>query len=102
VPGRDKSKTASVQPKQGTRLIMLKLICSVVIFIAASITVVAAQSGPVGRACKAELASLCPGKPHDGSARICLEENYDKVSAGCKKALDTTGGGRGRRLGRGG
>ena len=68
------------------------------IVLAASITGVAAQSGPVGRACKAELANLCAGKPHDGSARICLEENYDKVSAECKKALDTTGGGRGRRL----
>jgi hypothetical protein len=70
-------------------------------FIAASISVADAQSGRVGRACRTELANLCAGKPHDGSARICLEENYDKVSAGCKKALDTTGGGRGRRLGSG-
>lgn len=69
-----------------------------VTLIAVSMTAADAQSGRVGRACRTELANLCAGKPHDGSARICLEENYDKVSARCKKALDTTGGGRGRRF----
>jgi hypothetical protein len=33
--------------------------------------------------------------------RICLEQNYDKVSAACKTALDSTGGGRGKGLMRG-
>jgi hypothetical protein len=44
------------------------------------------------------IAKLCADKAHDGEVRICLETNYDKVSAACKKALDTTGGGRGTRL----
>jgi len=58
-----------------------------------------AQRGPVATACKQDISKMCAGKPHDGSVRICLETNYDKVSAACKKALDTTGGGRGKRLG---
>jgi hypothetical protein len=66
--------------------------------VALSATAGAAQSGPVGRACKPEIASLCAGMPHDGSVRVCLETNYERVSAACKRALDTTGGGRGKRL----
>jgi hypothetical protein len=66
--------------------------------IAASIAGASAQTGPVGTACKSDIAKLCAGKAHDGDVRICLESNYDKVSAACKKALDTTGGGRGTRL----
>jgi len=61
-----------------------------------SITVAIAQTGPVATACKDDIAKLCAGKAHDGEIRICLETNYDKVSAACKTALDTTGGGRGR------
>ena len=61
-------------------------------------TAAVAQSGPVARSCNADIAKLCAGKPHDGSVRICLEQNYDKVSAACKTALDTTGGGRGKGL----
>ena len=57
-----------------------------------------AQSGPVATSCADDIAKLCAGKPHDGSVRICLEQNYDKVSAACKTALDTTGGGRGKGL----
>lgn len=57
-----------------------------------------AQGGPVGSACGDEIAKLCTDKPHDGSVRICLETNYDKVSAACKSALDSTGGGRGKGL----
>jgi len=64
--------------------------------ILASIGIAAAQTGPVATACKDDIAKLCAGKAHDGEARICLETNYDKVSAACKRALDTTGGGRGR------
>jgi hypothetical protein len=57
-----------------------------------------AQSGPVATSCADEIAKLCADKPHDGSVRICLEQNYDKVSAACKSALDNTGGGRGKGL----
>lgn len=46
-----------------------------------------AQSGPVATSCADDIAKLCPGKPHDGSVRICLEQRYDKVSATCKSAL---------------
>lgn len=67
--------------------------------VAASIPVASAQTGPVATACKDDIAKLCAGKPHDGKVRICLETNYDKVTAACKTALDTTGGGRGRGLG---
>jgi hypothetical protein len=61
-------------------------------------TVASAQTGPVATGCKEDIAKLCQGKPHDGEVRICLETNYDKVSSACKKALDTTGGGRGQGL----
>lgn len=59
-----------------------------------------AQSGPVATACKDEIVKHCAGKPHDGGVRVCLETNYEKVSAACKTALDTTGGGRGKGLGK--
>jgi len=68
--------------------------------VAASVAVAAAQSGPVGTACQSDIAKLCAGKAHDGGVRVCLESNYDKVTAACKQALDTTGGGRGRQMGR--
>ena len=58
-----------------------------------------AQQGLVARACKSDIAKLCAGRPHDGAVRVCLEQSYDQVSAACKKALDSTGGGRGRGLG---
>jgi hypothetical protein len=57
-----------------------------------------AQTGPVAKSCKSDIAKLCSGKSHDGEVRICLESNYEKVSPACQKALDTTGGGRGRFL----
>ncbi|VTZ25282.1 conserved hypothetical protein [Methylocella tundrae] len=69
--------------------------------IAASITIASAQTGPVATACKDDIAKLCAGKAHDGEVRICLETNYDRVSAACKTALDTTGGGHGKGLGMG-
>lgn len=61
-------------------------------------TAATAQQGPVATSCADDIAKLCAGRPHDGSVRVCLEENYDKVSAACKTALDTTGGGRGKGL----
>lgn len=60
-----------------------------------------AQSGPVATSCAGDIGKLCANKPHDGSTRICLERAYDKLSAGCKSALDSTGGGRGKALGKG-
>ena len=68
--------------------------------VAASVAIAAAQSGPVASDCKSDIAKLCAGRTHDGDVRACLESNYDAVSAACKKALDTTGGGRGRSMGR--
>ncbi len=61
-----------------------------------SLAVAAAQSGPVAKNCKEDIPQFCAGLPHDGSVRHCLESNYDKVSAACKHALDTTGPGRRR------
>jgi hypothetical protein len=75
----------------------LPLLLSAAVLVLASVPA-SAQSGPVGRACKSEIASICAGHPHDGSARICLEFNYDRLSAACRRALDSTGGGRGRRF----
>lgn len=72
---------------------------AVVVSVAASSAM--AQSGPVARGCKDDIAKMCAGKPHDGSVRVCLERGYDQASASCKKALDSTGGGRGKRLGKG-
>lgn len=56
----------------------------------------AIAQGPVATACGQEIASLCADKEHGrGEVRACLEANKDKVSAGCKQALDTTGPGKG-------
>ncbi|HWB44590.1 MAG TPA: hypothetical protein VG900_04055 [Hyphomicrobiaceae bacterium] len=58
-----------------------------------------AQTGPVATSCAKDIAKFCSGKRHDGSIRICLESKYAILSGACKKALDTTGGGRGKQLG---
>jgi hypothetical protein len=56
-----------------------------------------AQTGPIATACKDDIPKYCAGKKHgQGEVRACLEANKDKVSAACKKALDTTGPGRGQ------
>lgn len=56
-----------------------------------------AQSGPVATSCEQDIAKYCAGKKHgDGEVRDCLEDNIDKVTADCKTALETTGGGQGR------
>ena len=60
-----------------------------------------AQSGPVATSCGDDISKLCANKPHDGSTRICLEQAYGKLSGACKSALDSTGGGRGKALGKG-
>ena len=56
-----------------------------------------AQSGPVATKCAKDIQAYCAGKGHGSrQTRTCLEANRDKVSAECRQALDTTGGGRGR------
>jgi hypothetical protein len=70
-----------------------------VIAIGASTGVASAQSGPVATACKDDIPKYCAGKKHgppEDEVRVCLEANKDKVSPGCKTALETTGGGRDR------
>jgi hypothetical protein len=55
-----------------------------------------AQRGPVASACASDIENYCKGLPHvNRKVRHCLEQNKDKVSAPCKQALDSTGGGRG-------
>lgn len=52
-------------------------------------------TGPVAEACKADIEKFCAGIEHgEGKVRACLEEHKDEVSEACKKALETTGGGR--------
>ena len=75
---------------------VFRMIAALTLATAALATTATAQTGPVASACKDEIAKMCAGKPHDGGVRICLETNYEKVSAACKAALDTTGGGRGK------
>lgn len=56
-----------------------------------------AGAGPVGTQCKADIAKFCKNASHGNmEARACLEANRDKVSSACRRALDTTGGGRGK------
>lgn len=53
--------------------------------------------GPVARACASDIAKYCTGKSHQNrEVRTCLEANKSKVSASCKTALDTSGGGPGK------
>lgn len=78
----------------------IRAIAALTLATAALATTAVAQSGPVATACKDDIAKVCAGKPHDGGVRVCLETNYDKVTAACKTALDTTGGGRGKGLGK--
>ena len=53
--------------------------------------------GPVITQCKDDIAKFCAGKSHDGEVRTCLESKKAEVTAACKTALDTTGGGKGRK-----
>lgn len=55
-----------------------------------------AGTGPVGRSCAGDLATYCAGVRHGTmEARNCLEANRPRISGDCRRALDTTGGGRG-------
>lgn len=53
--------------------------------------------GAVITQCKDDIAKLCAGKQHDGEVRACLEGKKAQVTAACKTALETTGGGKGRK-----
>lgn len=54
-------------------------------------------TGPVARACATDITKFCATLSHgDAEVRSCLEQHRQQVSAACRKALDTTGGGRGR------
>lgn len=65
------------------------------LILGASMTGAFAQRGPVATACKADIPKFCADLKHGrGEIRNCLQSNYKEVSAGCKHALDTTGGGR--------
>lgn len=80
----------------------MKILTTAAIALIVSAAAATAQSGPVSNACKDDLAKYCAGKSHQNrDARSCLESNKDKVSAACKSALDSTGGGKGRGTGKG-
>jgi hypothetical protein len=89
------------KPNTGVRkMTLIRTIAVSTLVIAALTATASAQSGPVATACTADIAKLCAGKAHDGGIRVCLETNYDTLTAACKTALDTTGGGRGKGLGK--
>lgn len=63
-----------------------------------TITSASGQTAPVATQCAQDIQTYCAGKGHGSrQTRTCLEANRDKLSAECRQALDTTGGGRGRR-----
>ena len=75
-----------------------------IVFFAASLLIVNGTAwaqpgtgkGPVAKQCASEIEKYCAGLKHGHRAvRTCLEHNRDNLSAECKHALDTTGGGRG-------
>lgn len=79
-----------------------KLFVVVVLAVAMSAPALARQ-GPVGAACKEDIAAHCAGKSHQNrEVRNCLEANKDKVSAPCRSALESTGPGKGMGQGMGG
>ena len=53
--------------------------------------------GPVITQCKGDIAKHCAGKSHDGEVRACLESKKAEVTQACKTALESTGGGKGRK-----
>jgi len=76
---------------------MLKMFAVSACAVAALTGAAAAQGGPVATACKDDIPKYCAGLEHgQGKVRACLEAHKSKVSEGCRTALDTTGGGRGR------
>lgn len=53
--------------------------------------------GPVMTQCKTDIAKYCAGKGHGGATRSCLEAKKADVTAACRTALESTGGGRRQR-----
>jgi len=53
--------------------------------------------GPVMTQCKDDMAKLFAGKKHDGEVRAYLEGKKAQASAACKTALDSSGGGKGKK-----
>ena len=49
--------------------------------------------GLVASACASDIKKFCPDKGHDGGIRACLEAQKADVSAACRTALNSTGGG---------
>ena len=42
----------------------------------------------VRQACQADISSLCPGiQPGGGRIKVCLKQNKDKLSQGCRSAI---------------
>jgi hypothetical protein len=77
----------------------IKISLGVLLALSLSAIAAAAQpgQGPVASACNDDIAKLSNGKSHENrEARTCLEANKAKVSAACKTALETTGGGQGK------
>jgi hypothetical protein len=78
-------------------MISLRVIAATLLVLAALAGSASAQpgQGPVATACVDDIAQFCAGKEHgQGEVRACLDANKDKVTAACKTALETTGGGR--------
>jgi hypothetical protein len=84
---------------------MKKIVAAAALSVAAAASVLAQTpgkgkgqgQGPVITQCKDDIGKFCAGKPHDGEVRACLEARRAEVTAACRTALDTTGGGRGRK-----
>ena len=76
---------------------MLALMATLAVTVSAGAALAQQGTGPVVSACADDIAKYCAGKSHQNrEARTCLETNKSKVSAACKTALDTTGGGKGK------
>lgn len=53
-----------------------------------------AGPGPVSRVCSSDIQKFCRGLRHGrAEVRSCLEDNRNRVSPACRRALDATGGG---------
>ncbi|MDZ4867364.1 MAG: cysteine rich repeat-containing protein [Alphaproteobacteria bacterium] len=71
----------------------MRLITSVLAISILTLPALAADNPPRGggalrEACKADIATLCPGlEPGGGRIRECLRANRDKISDGCKAAI---------------
>ena len=72
--------------------------CLAITIIAATMlsTAAMAQSGPVATDCVNDIAKLCAGNRKMAACASFRETGYAKVSSDCKKALESTGGGRGK------